>query len=465
MTRSLLKYFILIIILLPFNYLIAQKEANVWYFGEYLGLDFNSGQPQKLSGMMRASRNCASMSDSSGNFLFATNGEAIWNRDKVIMQNGDSLKGSRAASAGVLIIKKPGSDHLYYVFTVPSYQNTPGLYYSVVDMDLDNGLGAVTQYKNIPLSAAWDGLEKLTAVKHTNGQDVWVITRKSEEVSYAAFLLTSTGIDDEPVISFSPERPVYFSRGSMKISYDKKYFITANATIALPEDDPYARFDVNRFNASTGEINFMYSVRIKDDNYNSNQQPNSIEFSPDSKLAYLCTWTYTSATGDSTEYRVYQYDMTLVEDSAQFVQSALLITHKGGTGLQLATDGKIYCGKKEYFDPATGSFVNVIHYPWKRGTACYFEEDAIDFGENDVVRNLPNILLDYLYRFEWEGHCSADPFYFQSNFQPDPAFIEWNFADPLSGSNNISHDINPIHTLLGAGNMKSMRMWNTPTAG
>jgi len=441
-----------ILVLLQFvSIAVAQKEANVWYFGRYLGFDFNSGQPQKLTGMYHATRNCASMSDSSGVFLLATNGEAIWNRDKVIMQNGDSLKGDRGASAGVLIVKQPASDHLYYVFTVPSYQDTPGLYYSVVDMDLDNGLGAVTQEKNIPLDAAWDGLEKLTAVRHANGNDIWIITRKNEENSYAAFLLTSSGIDDEPVISFSPDRPEQYSRGSMKISYDKQYFIAANSDNGHPDDDPYARFDVNRFNASTGEIGFMYSIRIKEDNSNSNQAPNSVEFSPGSKLVYFCTWANGTENPDTTEYRVYQYDMTLVEDSAQFANSAMLITHNGGVGLQLATDGKIYCGKYEHSDPA-GTFVNVIHYPWKRGTACYFEEDAIDFGAgNGAVLNLPNILLDYLYRFEFDGHCSADPFYFQSNFQGEIDTIRWNFGDPLSGSNNTSYDINPVHTFTGGG--------------
>ena len=144
---------------------IAQKEANVWYFGEYAGLDFNTGQPQVLNGMFISYRSCASISDSAGIFLFATNGEKIWNRNKQVMQNGDNLKGDDFAAQGVVIVQKPGSKNLYYVFTVPDFSNfmPPGLYYSVVDMDLDGGLGAVTDEKNILVSAAWDAYEKVMA--------------------------------------------------------------------------------------------------------------------------------------------------------------------------------------------------------------------------------------------------------------------------------------------------------------
>ena len=110
--------------------------------------------------------------------------------------------GGGFAWQGSVIVQKPGSDNLYYIFTVPDWQNNnpPGLYYSVVDMDMDGGLGAVTNEKNIPLNAAWDAYSKVIAVRHANGKDIWIITRKHQFDSYAAFLLTEDGIEDDPVI-------------------------------------------------------------------------------------------------------------------------------------------------------------------------------------------------------------------------------------------------------------------------
>jgi len=375
----------------------AQKEANVWYFGHHAGLDFNNGQPLVLTDMFRIGRNCASISDSGGNFLFATEATMIFNREKQIMQNSYGLKGHHFATAGVLIVQKPGSDHLYYVFTVTRFDRPPGMYYSVVDMTLDNDLGAVTSEKNIPLDAAWDAVEKLFAVRHENGKDVWIITRKHEEDSYAGFLLTADGIVDEPVLSFSPGRLHHYMRGSMKASYNKKFFLSAYGGIGLAGFDPPERFDMNRFNPLTGEIEFMYSIRIKQDNSDANQAPNSVEFSPDSKLAYFCTWSSSFENENETERRIYQYDMSLVEDSAQFVESAILISHNGGSGIQLATDGKIYCGMNEH-NNGSPSPVHVIHYPWKRGTACYFEENAIEFPEGYGARHR---FRSCLYRMEF----------------------------------------------------------------
>jgi gliding motility-associated-like protein len=432
----------------------AQKEANVWYFGSYAGLDFNTGQPSVLNGMFISFRNStACISDSTGKFLFVTENKLIWNRNKVPMQNGIGLLYSGGVTQGCINIQKPGSSNLYYVFTIPNfYWHDPGVYYSVVDMNLDNGLGAVTEEKEILITAAWDVYGGLTAVRHANGHDIWLITRKQKDIdAYAAFLITSEGINPVPVISSANERIDDGTRMECRlhISYDKNYiFETSTGTGYF---SPY--IDICNFNDITGEIVNIYSLKINSDPPNpTGQQINSIEFSPDSKLAYIVTRTNETEGGDGTEHRTYQFDMSLVEDSAQFVNSGILISHNGGSGIQLATDGKLYLGINEYTTENTESPVSVIHKPWLRGSACNFEESAITFPEgHGAVFYFPNILLDYLYRFEWEGHCSSEPFVFQSNFQPEPASIEWNFGDLLSGGNNISHEINPVHKFTGGG--------------
>ena len=142
----------------------AQKEANVWYFNHRNGLDFNTGEPVLLDGNPMNTAE-ANICDTLGNFLFVTNSRTVWNRKKEIMQNGTGLNGSIGSSQNSIIVQKPGSDHLYYIFTTPYYQDTPGFYYSIVDMEKVWGFGEVIE-KNIFLEAAWDALEMVTAVKH-----------------------------------------------------------------------------------------------------------------------------------------------------------------------------------------------------------------------------------------------------------------------------------------------------------
>tara|TARA_B110000858_G_C17785847_1_gene467253 strand:- start:1544 stop:1972 length:429 start_codon:yes stop_codon:yes gene_type:complete len=139
MKRKLL----LFVLCLPFLGL-AQKEGNIWYFGENAGLDFNNGSPVALTdGMLNTSEGCASICDANGNLLFYTDGMLVYNKNHGIMPNGTGLLGHSSSTQSAIIVKKPMSNNLYYIFTVDDIFNTNGgaVTYSIVDMSLDGGLG------------------------------------------------------------------------------------------------------------------------------------------------------------------------------------------------------------------------------------------------------------------------------------------------------------------------------------
>lgn len=144
---------------------LAQGEANIWYFGERAGLDFNNGDPVALTNsMMIVQEGCASIANSNGDLLFYSNGINVWNRNHEIMPNGTGLKGNNSSSQSCIFVPKPGSETIYYIFTTTDLANPDGLNYSEVDLSLDGGLGAVTTSKNILLKTPT--CEKVTAVKH-----------------------------------------------------------------------------------------------------------------------------------------------------------------------------------------------------------------------------------------------------------------------------------------------------------
>ena len=88
----------------------SQNEANVWYFSEYAGVDFNSGVPVALTdGAMDTREGCATISDASGNLLFYTDGITVWNKIHEVMDNGTGLLGHSSATQSGVIIPKPGS--------------------------------------------------------------------------------------------------------------------------------------------------------------------------------------------------------------------------------------------------------------------------------------------------------------------------------------------------------------------
>jgi hypothetical protein len=93
----------------------AQGEANIWYFGQNAGLDFNSGNPVALTnGQLVSEEGTSVLSTASGQLLFYTNGVTVYNKNHQIMQNGSGLFGDSSATQSSLIVQKPNSSNLYY---------------------------------------------------------------------------------------------------------------------------------------------------------------------------------------------------------------------------------------------------------------------------------------------------------------------------------------------------------------
>ncbi|MBK6643055.1 MAG: hypothetical protein IPG39_18390 [Bacteroidetes bacterium] len=155
--------------------LLSQGISNLWLMG-YGGnqvsppfggidMDFITGTPviSYVTRSMEMSRAVSNISDANGNILFYTNGIYISDATGDTMQNGSGLNPSVYTSwypDGLpppqmnMIIPDPGNPDLYYLFhtTVDdpfSALLTRYLYYSIVDMSQNSGLGTVTTKNQI----------------------------------------------------------------------------------------------------------------------------------------------------------------------------------------------------------------------------------------------------------------------------------------------------------------------------
>jgi gliding motility-associated-like protein len=423
------------------------KRTNTWYFGRHAGVDFNSGEGVALyDGKMYdpTYRGNTTMSDTNGNLLFYTNGWHIWNSNHAMIDPQFMGRANQVVSFPV-----HGSNHLYYVFSTPYYNSHLNYYltkYGIIDMSMNGGLGGVSG-DFVTLDAAWDAAEKITAVKHKNKQDVWVITRKYAENKYASFLVSQDGVNTSPVLSPAPGwNPDWIARyGQMKISYDKKYLISCSAGSSWPENSDW--IEVCKFDDESGEVDYLYYLQFRDPNLPYELWPYGVEFSPDSKFLYISFDHGNPACNGS----IYQFDVQLIEDSALFVQSAVQIGIGGRRdGLQLASDGKIYVAGHRSSPTWGFPWLGVIHKPWEQGVNCQYQYEGVFLEPGRTTAALPNFLLDYLYRFDFEGSCEGEPFQFISFFHPEPANIIWDFGDPASG-NNTSIALNPEHVFSDGG--------------
>ncbi len=339
------------------------KRANNWYFGNGSSIDFNTSPPSvaRISPMVQL-EGTASISDESGQLLFYTDGMRVWNRQHRLMPNGTGLRGDETSSQSALIIPKPGSSSLYYLFTAPGWGDSRrgGICYSVVDMHLNNGLGdLVAGQKNITLLAG-PVTEKLAATLHSNGEDVWVVSSKFNTNEFHAWLVSRQGVAACAVVSRPGQVQSQF-QGYLKFSPDGTRLAAAQATDNL---------ELFSFDACTGAIAPFAVIPKWGSGHLGQSHFYGACFSPDGSKFYTSTG-WIRVTGCS---RVYQYDMnasdiagsqTLIYDNTAPYITCLSI---GGVGaMQLGPDGKIYMANWYY------SYLHVIHNPNEAGTNAHFE--------------------------------------------------------------------------------------------
>ena len=97
----------ILVYLFTISSLHAQIEANIWYFGENAGIDFNSGSPVALiDGALNTEEGSATISDDQGSLLFYTDGITVWSKDHTVMINGTALMGDETTTQAAIIEKK-----------------------------------------------------------------------------------------------------------------------------------------------------------------------------------------------------------------------------------------------------------------------------------------------------------------------------------------------------------------------
>ncbi|MEI6436452.1 MAG: PKD domain-containing protein, partial [Bacteroidota bacterium] len=432
-----------LLILLPFLGF-SQGEFNKWYFGVNAGIDFNTIPPSGLpAGAMNTMHASVSVADSLGNLLFYSQGMSVYNRNHQVMPNGIGLFGSQNTQA-VYAVKKPGSENLYFLFTI--YSNLMplnyGLYYSVIDMNLNGGLGdVVSGSKNIPVAGGEDVINGIHGARHFNNQDAWIVVRKTTTNEYAAYRVTSSGVSTTPVLSSCSIVGCGFNSCGyveLKISQDgTRYVFVSNN----PQQNMHVA-EVGLFNCNTGVLTPAFQFRPVNPLNLAYVDPRNIEFSPDSKRLYVATTYYAAGTSRF----IFQYDLSFF-DSTQFMQSQLLLssTHEGQS-LQLGSDGKIY--------QTIGNVdsLNVINNPNVHGLGCNFQTNAIALASGTFNHSgLPQFLQRYKAYIHSSGQCQGHPVNFTSDIWPPADTTRWNFGDPTSGTANISTLTTPSHLYANPG--------------
>lgn len=435
--------FVIIVVLLFFAFfwnsidkVIAQGETANWYFGWNAGLNFNGGAPVAISnGQINTLEGCASISDTSGNLLFYSDGITVWNKYHAQMNNGFGLAGGSGSSTqSALIIQKPGIANIYYIFTSDELAGPKGISYSTVDMTLAGGIGTVITKNNLLKTPS---CEKITAVRHCNNEDVWVITHDWNSDAFSVFLVTSAGVNTIPVVSTAGiivSGTLNSTIGYLKASPNGK-------KLASVTNNP-ANFELFDFNNSTGIVSnaILFPSLPFGNAY-------GVEFSPYGTKMY-------GTIGNPG--KIYQFDLC----SPDIKNSGILIgTSSDWSGsLQLGPDKKIYVSR------INSPWLGIINYPDFQGTVCNYVDNGVWLSGQNGAAGLPNFASWYFIEpppqpspFLVSVNCLTGTFTSPQmnvlncsiSFYPITD-IQWNFGD-ASSAENTSDSLNPVHNFTSPG--------------
>jgi len=385
----------LIAILILFNLKSeAQKRDRIWLFADRAGIDFNDlSNPIAITSNITdpCLNSFTSIADSSGQLLFycasvylTSKAMFVFDKNGNTMQNGDSLFGYPWVCQGSMIVPFPNNNNLYYLFTADRTGAMGNyLYYSIIDISLNGGLGSVISKNNLFLTDYVN--EKLNATKHANGRDWWLVVQSTNTDSlFHKFLITPSGIlgPFDQKIGSGNNRDKFHGQMIFSRNGNKLGLVSPNSTIDF--------FDFDR---CTGEL---YNYKSAGEGVIS--YPNyyhGCSFSANGNVFYASSIWY--------EYKnIYQYDLTANDIRA----SKQLIYSYPDTGLiqyleigmhLLGPDEKIYIAKGKYFGaPNWDSYythhMDVIANPDNFGPTCNYTSNSFDLVTGKTTQGLPTML-------------------------------------------------------------------------
>ncbi len=383
--------------------LAAQKEDILWLLssnsinvGGKACIDFTTVIPdtfiqdRRLGSFMTN----ASICDSTGSILLYTNGIYVANREHDTLWNsGDFNPGYSSDyywyyglgfSQGAIILPPPDDPEKYLIFHVSgeyfyAYGNEQvqplHLGMSEVDMTLDGGLGGIPiNKKNIPIVEDTVTQGRITAVKHANGRDWWVVTHKF----YSDVFYTVLVQPDTLLVSSQAVGPVQTSNdivGMAKFSADGSKYCYLNFDLT---------FDLFDFDRCSGQFTNPVTYMVPDsDGYIITL---GCEFSESGRFLYVNTYE-----------NLYQYDLWSSDIQASVIEIAKWDTTYLPTATwfflpQRAPDGKIYISSYN-----STKYLHVINEPDSLSLSCNFTQHSFAIQtSNSTIPNFPNYQLGKL---------------------------------------------------------------------
>ncbi len=394
------KVLILIVCFLPLLPAYAQKEDYNWILGsnalpdsQFATIIMNfSTDPASVEyydvhiGFDLAS---SSLSDSMGNLRCFSNGANIYNNNFEIIENGSEVQplgqypyGFPATQSMILLpfinkyILVSGKIKYYNGSNNSLKSGFSPVFYWIVDFSSEEKSGKV-EIKNIEISNDTLNYHGITAVRHANGRDWWVVFFKYDSNRYYKILVSGKSAEVYDQQKLGNEIPPGWDHAVF--SPDGKWYIRYSWWGTT--SDPHSSIYIYNFDRCSGALSNFQSYQLKDDG------PGGVAVSPNSRYLYVSNWD-----------TIFQYDLMVPNIFASETVVASYDGFKGEDGWpvrfftpQLAPDNRIYLCVPN----VNSRYLHYIAYPDSAGLACNVVQHGIKLPvyNSNTLPNLPYFKL------------------------------------------------------------------------
>ncbi len=350
-----------------------------------------------------------SICDDDGNLLLYANGCSIANFTHEMIENGDDLNpgfianencnfpggGSYLSYGSTLILPIPERlGEYYYIYEHGNeFYYTDGLFYAHIDMNANGGLGKVLD-KNVELLPIPTNLSVyITAVRHGNGRDWWIVVPSGEPSrDFYLFLLSPKGLEGPFWRSYPPATEL-----PLGVPWT---FGGPTQAVFTPDGTKYCRvnrvygIEIYNFNRCSGEFEILKKLPLPPLTEEAIRQNDTTLLEYDAGAAGLAAspnsrFLYVSNVSD-----LYQIDLCDRNFGMEHIEaydgSLWYFFAANFYQMQLAPDNRIYMCSGN-----TGRVLSVINEPDKPGKLCNFDQHGILLPRYTgfVLPNFPHFRL------------------------------------------------------------------------
>ncbi len=402
--------------------LFAQLQDANWHFGEGNAIEFLDDNVTLYESAVSTpiDRTPSSISTPLGELLYYADVDFVYTAMNTTMPNGSF---NQPAQASIFIPRPENPDQHYFIRSL----GLTGMDYSVVDINLNDGLGDIVEgEKELPF---FDLGGELMAVPKGAGIGYWLISADNNGGTGTAFIrvFDVNPTDIVPFSEFSVDWPLLFFQQEM----DDACISPDCSKIACSYKGHLV--GICEFDSEIGEVTSASGGAV--DTQNSFVNIAELAFSPNSDYLYTI--------GDYDQ--IQQFDVSIFNENIIEASSETITQTTGNTwhDIKLAPDGKIYL-----MNLTTGA-LDVIENPDFPAEEIIFTESVLTLNNTATTYfpNTPNVICGTTIFFNPQtvDVCIGETtqFNFFYNIEPDSLF--WEFGDPETEELNFSELLNPTH--------------------